>query len=220
MARSNSKMRYYRIQKYCLLFLLSAPFNPGIAQHQEAAFALLDSISQRSFQATFTYSSRSPQGELEATLEGKITVQGNQYRLTIDGQEVVSNGQTVWTYLKDANEVQITDHDPEQKAVTPWTIFANYRRDYTLCRFDTHQENGHVYDSVELLAKDVENSLSKVRITVERATKHIECAQVTDNNQTRYSFFITNFEYDLKFDKAFFSFNAEAHKGVEVIDMR
>jgi outer membrane lipoprotein carrier protein len=210
------------MKRYYLLLLLSGSFSLVMAQNEnEAALALLDSISHRNFKATFAYATRSSQLELlESFAGGEIAVQGNKYRLTLPGQEVIGNGQTVWTYLKEANEVQITDHDPEQEAVTPWAIFANYRRDYTLCCFDTHQANGHVYDSVELLAKDAGNYLSRVRITVERATKHIECVQVTDSNQTLHSFFITYFEYDLKFDKAFFSFNIKAHKGVEVIDMR
>lgn len=210
------------MKKYCLFFLLSSSIGPAMAQNEkEAAFTLLDSISQHSFRATFTYETRSSQLEfLESFEGGEIAICGNQYRLTLPGQEVINDGQTVWTYLKDANEVQITDHDPEQVAVTPWTIFANYRQDYTFSRFDTHQANGHVYDSVELLAKDAENFLSRVKITVERATKHIEYVEVMDSNQILHVFLITDFAYDLTFDKAFFSFNAEAHQEVEVIDMR
>ena len=210
------------MKKYCLFFLLSSSIGPAMAQNEkEAACTLLDSISQHSFRATFTYETRSSQLELLESFEGgEIAICDNKYRLTLPGQEVINNGKTVWTYLKDANEVQITDHNPEQGAVTPWTIFANYRQDYTFCRFDTHQANGYVYDSVELLAKDVENFLSKVRITVKRATKHIEYVEVMDSNQMLHVFLITDFAYDLTFDKAFFSFNAKEHKGVEVIDMR
>jgi outer membrane lipoprotein carrier protein len=215
-------MHYYKMKKYYLFFLLSGSFSPAMAQNEhDAACALLDSISQRSLQATFTYTNRSSQLELLESFEGgQIAIQGNKCRLTLPAQEVINDGQTVWTYLKDANEVQITDHDPEQEAVMPWTIFADYRRDYTICRFDTHQRNGHVYDSLELVANNAENPLCKVIITVTHATKHIECVEVTDSNQTLHVFLITDFAYDLKFDKAFFSFNAKAHKGVEVIDMR
>jgi outer membrane lipoprotein-sorting protein len=215
-------MNYYKMKKYYLFFLLSGSFSPAIAQNEhDAACALLDSISQHSFRATFAYANRSSQLELLESFEGgQIAVCGNKYRLTLPEQEIINDGQTVWTYLKDAKEVQITDYDPEQETVTPWTIFANYRRDYTFCRFDTHQVNGHIYDSVALLAKDAENSLSRVKITVARATKYIESVEVMDSNQTLHVFMITDFAYDLTFDKAFFSLNAEAYNGAEVIDMR
>lgn len=216
------KVQYHKMKKYYLVLLLSGSFSPAMTQNEnKAAFALLDHISQHSFRATFTYTNRSSQLELLEHFEGgQIAIQGHKYRLTLPGQEVINNGKIVWTYLKDANEVQITDYAPEQEAVTPGTIFANSRRDYTLCSFDTHQTNGHIYDNVELLAKDAENSLSKVKITVEHTTKHIEYVEIMDSNQTLHSFYITDFEYNLKFDKAFFSFNTEEHQGVEVIDMR
>jgi hypothetical protein len=210
------------MKKYYLILLLISSFNPAMTQKEyEAASALLDSISQRGLKATFTYANRSSQLELLESFEGgQIVIQGNKCRLTLPAQEIINDGQTVWTYLKEANEVQITDHDPKQEAATPWTIFANYRRDYTICRFDTHQENGHIYDSVTLLAKDAENFLQSVSITIARATKHITYLEVMDSNQALHVFLITDFTYDLKLDKTFFSFNVEAHQGVEVIDMR
>jgi outer membrane lipoprotein carrier protein len=210
------------MQKYYLLVLLSSFFHSAMAQHQqEEAFALLDSISQRSFRATFVYTNRAQVETLVMPEEdGQIFVYGNKYRLMLPGQEVINDGQTVWTYLKEENEVQIADHNPDREAAMPWTIFSNYRRDYTLSCFDTHRKNGHVYDSLALIAKDEENSLCSVKITVARATKHIQCVEIVDNNQNLHNFYITDFAYDLTFAKDFFRFNIEAHQGIEIIDMR
>lgn len=220
----NNARPHHNMKKYCLLLLLiSSSFHLARAKHpdEEKAFKILDQISQHNFQATFTYIHRSSQLELLESFEGgKIAVQGNKYRLTLPGQEVINNGKTVWTYLMDANEVQITDHDPEQEATTPWTIFANYRRDYGFSRFDTHQADGHSYDSVELFAKDTENVLARIRITVARNTKYIKYVEVMDHNQTLHIFFMTDFVYDLTLDKAFFNFNLDDYQDIEVIDMR
>jgi outer membrane lipoprotein carrier protein len=201
---------------------MSSAFHDAMARHpdEEKAFKILDQISQHNFQATFTYHSRSPQHEQSETLEGKIAVQGHRYRLSIQDQEIINNGQTVWTYLKDANEVQITEQDPEQNTATPWTIFANYRQSYTLNSLDTHQDNGHVYDIIKLIAKDIEQPLSKVTLTIEHTTKYINRVEILDSNQTLYTFSITDFEYDLKFDTTFFNFNIKEHRGIEIIDMR
>ena len=212
------------MKKYCLLLLLlSCSFSFTRAQPQDKekkAFALLDSISQRSFQTNFTYRSQSPQGELGETFEGKITVQGHKYRLTLPGQEVINNGQTTWTCLMEANEVQITDHDPEQEATTPWTIFANYRQDYTLGQLDAQQVDGQVYDLVKLVPKDSEHDLLKVTLIIAHTTRHIKRLEILDSNQTLHIFFITDFVYDLTLDKAFFNFNPAEYQEVEIIDMR
>jgi outer membrane lipoprotein-sorting protein len=166
------------------------------------------------------YNHQSPQGELEEAFEGKIVVQGNQYRLTLPEQEVINNGQTVWTYLKDANEVQIINHDPEQEATTPWTILANCRQNYVLDRLDAQQVDEHVCDLVKLVSKDNEHDLLKVTLTIAHATRHIERLEILDSNQTLHIFFITEFAYDLDLNPAFFYFNAKKYPGVEVIDMR
>jgi outer membrane lipoprotein carrier protein len=211
----------YKMKRYYLLLLLGGSWYPAIARHQEReVLALLDSISQRNFQATFTYSSRSPQEQPKEIFKGEITVHGNQYHLTTQQQEIINNGQTIWTYLVEANEVQITDYDPEQTAAMPWTIFANYRQDYALGRLDTHRIKGYVCNVVELVPKDDENGLCKIVLTIAHTTKHIQCLEVLDSNQILHTFSVTNFTYDLKLNKSFFNFNLDNYPNIEVIDMR
>ena len=209
---------------YCLLLSLGGSLSAAMATHQDEAraFQILDYISQNAFQATFTYSSQSDQHALaEATAwEGKLTVQGNQYLLTLQDQEVISNGQTVWTYLKEVNEVQITDHDPEQDVAIPWRIFTHYRQYYALSRIDTHQIDGKMYDVVELVAKDAEHELLKIIITVTRTTKQIKSLAMYDDNDTLHVFTMTDFRYKPNCDERFFQFNPQAYQGIEIIDMR
>jgi outer membrane lipoprotein-sorting protein len=209
------------MKKYYFLLLLGGFWHPATAQHQEKeAFSLLDSIIQRDFQATFTYSSRSSQAQQEEISEGNITVQGNQYRLTMQQQEIVNNGQTIWTYLIEANEVQITDHDPEQEATTPWEALANYRQDYTLDRLDTHQVDGQVYDVVALVATNDAYNVEKIILTVAHTTRHIKRLEILDSSQVLHTFSMTNFTYNLALYKAFFNFNLDDYQDIEIIDMR
>ena len=212
----------FNFRKYCLLLLLGTSWSQAAeVLQQDKALALLENIGQRSFQVTFRYMSQSPQGELEETFEkGQITIQNNKYRLTLPEQEVISDGQTVWTYLKTANEVQIADHAPEQGATTPWTILTNYQQDYVIHSLHTQQINGQTCDVVDLMAKDEENFLQKVTLTIEQTTKHIKRLETLDDNQTLHIFSVIDFTYNPKLDKAFFKFNATEHGGVEIIDMR
>lgn len=207
------------MKKYYLFFLLSSSIGPAMAQNEkEAAFTLLDSISQHSFRATFLYASQSQSDQSLTTFDegGQIAIHGNKCRLTLPEQEIINDGQTIWTYLKEANEVQITSYNPKQAEPTPWTIFTNYRHLYTLGHYATHPHRV----TIELLAKDAKNYLPTISITANPDTGYIEYVEVMDSNQILHVFLITDFAYDLTFDKAFFSFNAEAHQGVEVIDMR
>jgi len=212
-------------RKYCFLLILLGTSWSQTAEvlQQEKAFSLLENIGQRSFQVTFRYTIQSPQGELEETFEkGQITIQNknSKYRLTLPEQEVISDGQTVWTYLKEANEVQIADHAPEQGATTPWTILTNYQQDYVVSGLRTQQMDDQICDVIDLMAKNEENFLQKITLTIEQTTKHIKRLETLDDNQTLHIFSIIDFAYNPKLDKAFFKFNATEHSGVEIIDMR
>ena len=70
------------------------------------------------------------------------------------------------------------------------------------------------------MAKNEENFLQKITLTIEQTTKHIKRLETLDDNQTLHIFSIIDFAYNPKLDKAFFKFNATEHSGVEIIDMR
>ena len=46
-------------------------------------------------------------------------MKGNKYVVQITGQEIYSDGKTIWTYDKSANEVTITKVDPASNTISP-----------------------------------------------------------------------------------------------------
>ena len=152
------------MQKYYLIVLLNFCWGPSMAQHpqEEDFLAVINYIKGRNLQATFVYDIRSSQGKLEKELEGGIAIQGNQYRLTLGTQEVINNGETVWTYLTDVNEVQIHNCDPKQTAANPWMLLADYRQDYKLLNVYRKIIGDQTYDVIDLLSKNAEHSLPKI----------------------------------------------------------
>ncbi len=213
--------QYSKMKKYYLLLLLGSFWHTTITQnHRAADSTLLEEISQRSFQAAFTCHSRPSQGLLGEVWEGQIAIQDNKYRFTLPEQEVISDGQTVWTHLKTANEVHITDHDPEQMATAPWTVLIDYRQDYVIDSLHTQQTDGQACDVVDLVARDEEDFLQKITLTIERTKKHIKRLEILDINQNLHVFFMTYFVYDVRFGKSFFNFDTNEYQGIEIIDMR
>ena len=227
-------------KKYYLLALLSCITHLAWAgPAYEMAADLLDRIGEsKNFQATFTYHTQTDQEEPpKEKLIGSITVQGPQYRLSMGGQEIVSDGTTVWNYLPDANEVQINAYDPEQGASIPWLLFTNWRQNYEFHDLSVQNiyskrggyykcDNGtyDIYHTVTIVAKDPENTIRKLAIMGNRDTMlvrlDIKRLEVLDSNKNRHCFSITKFKTDLALDDAFFKFIPENYADIEVIDMR
>ena len=213
------------MQKYIVLgwvaLLLSIYSAQAKKKPIKVAWELLDSVSEHeNFQATFEYNYRPAQGEWEPAQAGKMAVQGQAYRLVMDEREVVCNGETVWTYLPEVNEVQITALDPEQPLNTPWAVLKQYREAYQLLSLHENKVEDNLYATIDLLSRDKACTFPKVKLVIERATQHIQCIEALDNNQTLHKFNIANFEYDVSFDTVFFNFSPDEFKNVEVIDLR
>jgi outer membrane lipoprotein carrier protein len=45
-------------------------------------------------------------------------------------QEIFCDKQSVWTYLKDINEVQINDYEANKEDITPSNMFTIYQNDF------------------------------------------------------------------------------------------
>ncbi|XWN35449.1 MAG: outer membrane lipoprotein carrier protein LolA [Roseivirga sp.] len=203
------------------LLMLCLCCGAAAQSEQRQAWALLDRLSeQHSIQAVFVYSSRDQQGAPGTTLQGKVTLQGEQYRLQLDQQEIVCNGTTVWTYLRDVNEVQITESTPDPTASTPWGVLTHYRQDYTFAHLRMIKIDNSVYDVIDMVAKDEQQPLSQFTVTIERDTGHIHTLEVLDREQTWHRFSVVSFASGETLDETFFTFIPEDYRDIEVIDMR
>ena len=80
-----------------------------MAQSHSKALKILERINYPdTFQAAFVYTVRESHEEDQEEAQGKVVVKENKYRLILGGQVVINNGETVWTYLPDANGVHIS----------------------------------------------------------------------------------------------------------------
>ena len=85
----------------------------SMAQDQQAK-AILDKLSAKTkaystIKAEFQYSIKNKTEGINETQTGKLELKGDYYFLSIKGQDVISNNKSIWTILKDAEEVQIND---------------------------------------------------------------------------------------------------------------
>ena len=110
-----------------------------IAQKNDpAAKQVLDAVSAKfktfnSVQAGFAYKVEDAKGKTMSTKTGNVWMKGNKYRVSFGGQEIFSDGNTVWNYDKSSNEVTINNVDASGSALTPQKLFTNfYDKDFLI----------------------------------------------------------------------------------------
>jgi outer membrane lipoprotein carrier protein len=212
------------MKRLLFLFLVFGAIGAN-AQNDERAQEILDAVSKKykdipSFKTSFTYSMESTATGAKESYPGDVTVKGSKYRLRMGGQEVINNGTTVWTYMKESNEVNISDYQPDDDEISPTKIFSVYKNGYKYVFNDEVKEKGVPYEVVDLIPENRNSAVFKVRLTVHKKDKTIKSMRIFEKNGNRSVYIITKFTPDVAVDDKLFAFDKTQYKGVEVIDLR
>ena len=196
-----------------------------IAQQDPQARAILDAMSQTyqkipSFTANIAYSMVNQTEEINESYEGKISVKTDKYRLEMAEQEVINDGETVWTYLPDANEVNIDFHDAEAGDITPSTIYDIYKEGYKYLLINEVAIAGQRYNIVDLVPNDKDAQYFKIRLEIATKSNLLRQFTLFDKEGSEYSYLISKFNSSVNLQDSFFKFNLADHPDVDVIDLR
>ncbi len=210
---------------FSLVIALFVFINLANAQKDPEAGKILEQMSakykaMKAFKATFAQTMESPSAKVKETVEGDILVSGPKYRLAVSGQEIISDGKLMWTYLKDVNEVTITESDAEAEAMSPGKIFEMYKKGYKYALAGSEKRDGINYHVIELSPEDRSNPVFKVRLFINQKDKTLKSWQMFRNNGNRYTYTIKKFEANPTLAADTFSFNKAKYKGVSVVDLR
>ncbi|UYZ60436.1 LolA family protein [Hymenobacter latericus] len=208
-----------------LLAIAVSSFQLAVAQQDPKAAKILDQMSakyqaMKAFRASFTQTLENQSAKVKENMNGDIIVSGPKFRLKLNGQEVINNGQTMWTYMKAENEVNISDYDPEDQEISPSQIYTLYKKGYKYAYAGETVEGGVPCDVIELSPEDHNNQVYKVRLNVSKKDKSVKSWKMFKKNGNRYTFAIKKFEPNPPVDGATFNFDKAKYKGVKVVDLR
>ncbi|MFN3404933.1 MAG: LolA family protein [Cytophagaceae bacterium] len=194
------------------------------AQQDPKAAAILDAMSKKykdmpSFRAKFVYTMEAP-GNIKETSEGEIIVKGSKFILRMGGQEIINNGTTVWTYIKDANEVNVSNYEPGENDLNPTKIYTMYKKGYKYMFLEEKTENGKTYEVVDLIPEDKKPQIFKVRMEINKKDKTLKSWKIFEKNGNKYYYTVKDFQPDYKIEDNAFTFDVSKYKGVEVIELR
>jgi len=149
--------------------------------------------------------------------KGILVLQEEMYRLEMEEQIIINNGESQWIYLADMNEVQIMDHDPEEQIMSPKKMFTIYEKGYKYSYVSTESEKGKRLQIIDLFPEE-SGDYMKVTLAVDAAKNQIHKITILDKNGGTYSYLITSFKSNITVVP--FTFNTSNYPGIEIIDLR
>ncbi|HMT28965.1 MAG TPA: outer membrane lipoprotein carrier protein LolA [Bacteroidia bacterium] len=176
--------------------------------------------SMKSLSASFKVVSVDQKAKTTDTQTGSIVVKGEKYKLLLKGQEVISDGKTSWTYLKESNEVQINEVAAKSDAISPTNIFTIYEKGFSSKYIGDKKINNVMVQQIELVPDDTKKSFFKIQININKADKVITSAKIFDKNGTNMTYTIEKFTANPDAPDSQFTFDKAKYPGVEVVDLR
>jgi outer membrane lipoprotein-sorting protein len=213
--------------KKCLLTIVTLGLIASqlMAQSDPKAQEILKGVSAKyksykSVSTSFKLNLLDQKSKKTTVQNGTVSLKGAAYNFAMSGQTVMCDGKTTWTYMKESNEVQVSDNKPSVDAISPTTIFTMYEKGFKSKFLADKKVSGKAIQLIELTPDDSKKSYFKIQLTIDKAGKYVNEAKVFDKNGNIYTYSIVKFTPNAIVTDDLFSFNKAKYPGVEIVDLR
>lgn len=197
------------------------------AQNVAKAKEILAAVSKkyRSYDVVktdFTFTLNNVAAKVKETQQGTLYVKANanKYKVAMTNQDLISDGKVQWTYLKNDQEVQISNVDNSGDAINPAKIFTIYEKGFKYAYTGEQKVGGKTFQMIDLTPTDSKKSIFKVRLSIDKVSRQIANVVIFEKNGNNYTYQVKTFSPNIKVPETTFAFDAKKYPGVEVVDLR
>ena len=216
------------MKKIGLLIAAFGIIGVSMAQTDEKAKTILDKMSEKYsnipvYKTNFIYRLTNKVEDINEEFSGEIMVKGEKYVLLMSDQEIFNDGETIWTFLKDANEVNVDYYMPDEGDLSPNNIYITYKKGYRYRWVETKKIGGRTLEVVELQPedpKDPDKIFFRIILNIDNSDYTIHSWDMYDRAGNVFSYTISGFNPQFKANDDFFTFNESKYPDVEVVDLR
>ena len=151
--------------------------------------------------------------DIKTNKKGKLILENDKFSIDLDEQIIINNGDIQWTYIKDINEVQISNNELTEGVSNLSDLFKISKNDYKIL-FLNDEINFYL---IELIPKTIK-SFIKIQIKFQKQNKEISEIKVFDKEGGKFIYSINKLTYDLEINS--FYFDTSKFPGIEIIDLR
>jgi len=205
-----------------LLTTLLIAFSTTLFAQDQLAKDVLDRLSTttksyKNMTVGFDFIFENKNQNINENQKGILVLEEEMFRLEMEEQIIINDGESQWIYLADMNEVQIIEHDPEEEMMSPNKLFTIYEEGYKYSYVRAQSEKGKRLQIIDLFPKE-SGAFMKITLAVDAAKNQLHKITILDKNGGTYAYLVTSFKSNTAV--APFIFNATNYPGIEVIDLR
>lgn len=202
------------------LFILLLVLGVSSYAQDKKAITLLNEVSEKTqsfdnIKIRFEYKMLNKAQGINESLDGWLLSKGDKYRLDVAGQQIISDGKTMWTFMESVNEVQINDPMDDEEGFNPRNFLKSWSDKF---KAKILSETGNEV-VLELLPKEAA-AFNKVHVKVDKSKKQLMAITMFDGSGNEFVYAIKDFITNETIPDSSFRFNTADHPGIEIIDLR
>lgn len=202
-------------------------FSPMNTEGQETkATAILDKVAEQTkaydaVKIIFSYAMDNDEQNIHESYKGEIISQGNKYRLKVAGQEIISSGEKVWTYIPEAQEVQLNRAAENTNRFNPTQLINNYEKRYETTLLNNITKNNRELAVIKLVPITKEqNRFEKAHLVVDKTKDEIYQLIIFGNTGNKFTYTVEELLPGIELPENAFRFSKKEQPEVDIIDMR
>lgn len=202
------------------IFLLTLGIFASLVIKAQSAQEFLNGVidktkSYSDISMVFNYRLIYDDADLNEKMNGYASIKGDSYLLNLGDQVMISNGEILWNYLIEDQEVMISEAT-EDYSISPIAILNEFSKNVTASFVDSYDIS---LKTIELKEKEGE-TFEKILISVDSRNLTLKKIHIFNSDGSELIYEITSFTTNQNLPDNMFIFDETMHPDVEVIDMR
>jgi len=190
------------------------------------AHSILDKASEAYNKAggvtvNFTLDSKDTKAKTVYSYDGKAYMKGDKFKIEIPDAVTWFDGTTQWVYVKDTEEVNISNPTGEElQGISPSMLFSIYKKGYNLAYKGEKRIGGKTIQEVELSPQKKNADITKILVEIDKTNNIFYKIVLTDKVGMQNTLTIKNYLTGTNLPDTTFSFNKNDYPRAEVVDLR
>ncbi|MFO8067357.1 MAG: outer membrane lipoprotein carrier protein LolA [Bacteroidales bacterium] len=172
-----------------------------------------------SLKVEFTYIMENSSMDIYESLEGTLFSKGSKYYMEVGNNIFISDGTTIWNYVDDLEEVQISSAEDAEGGLTPTLILEEFEDQFkaTFIREETHK--GKKVDIIDLVP-ETPQTFFKYRLALGSNDQMIAYTIAYDRHGGTYTYNLDNMQTNISIPDSKFKFDESKFPNAFINDLR
>ena len=154
----------------------------------------------------------------DGTLKGTIALKGDKFVLDCGGIKSWFDGETLWSYVEDNEEVNVSSPTAEEiQAINPYAMIGMYRNGFNYSYAGTKSRSGMMCKDI-VLRPEKKQDIKEITISVNNRMQPVY-VKLESNSGDAQEFTVKEYR-TLNLADSLFKFDRKKYPNVEIIDLR